>query len=155
MLRVSLRQVTPDDRDHLFRVYATSRDEELAIVPWTAAEKHAFLKMQFNARERDYSSRFDAKDHSVIERDGAAVGYVWVHRAPDELRVVDIALLPEHRNAGIGTGLMNDIIAEARERGVPVRLNVLTNSPARRLYERLGFQPVGEAGINQTMELLP
>lgn len=155
MASVSLRQVTAGDRDLLFRVYSTSRDDELAIVPWTAGEKHAFLKMQFNARERDLAARFDAKAYSVIERRGVAIGYLWVHRSTDELRIVDLALLPEHRGAGIGTELLNDVIAEAKELGVPVRLSIVASNPARRFYERLGFQPVGEAGVNQPMELLP
>jgi ribosomal protein S18 acetylase RimI-like enzyme len=155
MSSLSLRAVTPTDRDHLFRVYASTRDEELAVVPWSPEQKTAFLEMQFTARERDYAARFSTKDHSVVERGGSPIGYVWVHRSENELRVLDVALLPEHRNAGIGTQLMTTLIEEARERRVPLRLYVLANGAARRLYERLGFTPVSEASVYQLMELLP
>src|SRR4051812_22997663 len=108
----SLRAVTPSDRELLFRVYASTRETELAVVPFSDQERVAFLRMQFAARERSYGERFDVKDHVVVEREGVPVGYLWLHRTPEEVRVVDVALLPEHRGAGIGTALMKGVIAQ-------------------------------------------
>jgi GNAT superfamily N-acetyltransferase len=152
---ISLRAVTPADEALLFRVYATTRDEELAVVPFTPQEKHAFLRMQFAARQREYAARFSASDRAVIEWEGAPIGYCWLHRGDDEIRIVDVALLPEHRGEGLGTELLTALIAEARERGVAVRLQVLANSAARRRYERMGFAAVGDSAQHQLMELVP
>jgi ribosomal protein S18 acetylase RimI-like enzyme len=152
---VTLRPATPADRDFLFRLYASTREEELAIVPWPPAAKEAFLRQQFEARTSDYESRFADGDNSIVLRDGTPVGQLWVRRNPDELRMLDVALLPEYRGAGLGTSLLTELVTEARERKVPVRLYVLVDNPARRLYERLGFSPVGPAGVYQEMECRP
>ncbi len=151
----SLRTVTPADREILFQIYASTREDELAVVPFNDQEKNAFLRMQFAARERSYAERFPAKDHCVVERNGVPLGYLWVDRRESELHLVDVALLPEYRGDGIGTELMTQLIAEARERKVPLRLNVLAQGSARRFYERLGFTPVGAPSVYQLMELLP
>jgi ribosomal protein S18 acetylase RimI-like enzyme len=148
---VSLRVATAVDRDFLFRVYASTR-EELALVPWPPAAKDAFLRQQFEARARDYEARFGDAERAVVLRDGEPVGQLWVLRSREEVRMLDVALLPEHRGAGLGTRLVTELLAEGRARGVPVRLQVLADSPARRLYERLGFHPVGAAGVYQHME---
>jgi GNAT superfamily N-acetyltransferase len=152
----SLRTVTPEDRELLFQIYASTREDELAVVPFNDQEKNAFLRMQFAARERSYAERFPAKDHCVVERDGVPLGYLWVDRRDAELHLVDVALLPEYRGDGLGTELISRLISEARERKIPFRLNVLAQGPARRFYERLGFSPVGTpSAVYQLMELLP
>jgi ribosomal protein S18 acetylase RimI-like enzyme len=148
---VSLRAAAAADRDFLFRVYATTRDD-LAVVPWPPDTKEAFLRQQFELRARDYATRFVDARHVIVERDGAPIGQLLVYRGRDEVRMLDVALLPEHRGAGVGTSLVKDLVAEARTQKLPLRLHVLVDSPARRLYERLGFHPVGEAGIYQQME---
>jgi GNAT superfamily N-acetyltransferase len=152
---LTLRTVTPADRELLYRIYASTREEELAIVPFSAQEKHAFLRMQFGARERAYAERFPPEDHLIVEVDSEPAGYFWVHRQESELRLVDVALLPEHRGLGVGTELMTTLIAEARDRHLPVRLNVLATGTARSFYERFGFTAVGTPAVYQLMELLP
>jgi ribosomal protein S18 acetylase RimI-like enzyme len=153
---ITLRSVTADDRELLFRIYASAREDELAVVPFSAQEKNAFLRMQFAARERTFGERFSTGDQLMIERDGEAIGSLWVHRHDSELRVLDVALLPEHRGAGVGTHLMSSLIREARSRGVPLRLSVLSRgTAARRFYERLGFTAVGKPSVYQSMELVP
>jgi ribosomal protein S18 acetylase RimI-like enzyme len=148
---VTLRAAAPVDRDFLFRVYASTR-HDLAPLPWPPEVKESLLRQQFEARARDYEARFGDVHPAIVVRDGQPVGQLWVHRTRDEVRMLDVALLPEHRGAGVGTRLITDLIAEARARKLPVRLHVLVDSPARRLYERLGFYPVGEAGVYQQME---
>jgi ribosomal protein S18 acetylase RimI-like enzyme len=51
-----------------------------------------------------------------------------------------IALSPEAQRRGIGSQLIRELMEDARARGVPMRLSVLLNNPARGLYERLGFR---------------
>jgi GNAT superfamily N-acetyltransferase len=152
---LTLRTVTPEDRELLFRIYASARDEELAIVPFSPQEKKAFLRMQFATRERSFAERFPPEDHLIVEVDGEPVGYFWIHRQESELRLVDVALLAEHRGLGVGTELMTTLIAEAKDRRLPVRLSVPATGTARRFYERFGFTAVGTPAVYQLMELLP
>jgi ribosomal protein S18 acetylase RimI-like enzyme len=151
----TLRPARPEDREHLLAVYASTRAEELAPVPWTAEQKSAFVKMQFDAQDTDYSRNYAGADFSVVEVDGVPAGRLYVERRRTEIRLIDIALLPSFRRAGIGTRLLTELIAEAGTRAVPLTIHVEMFNPARRLYERLGFEPVEEHGVYLLMERRP
>jgi GNAT superfamily N-acetyltransferase len=150
---LALRAPTTDDRALFFRVFASTRAEELAMMPLAPPQKEALLAMQFEARERDYTARHRASERFVVERRGEPVGTLWLDRTDHEIRVLDVALLPEHRNQGLGTELLSSLVREARDRRLPLRLSVLAHGPARRLYERLGFEAVGEASLYISMEI--
>ena len=152
---IALRPAAAADRDFLFRLYASTREEELAPVRWPPGMKETFLRQQFEARARDYESRSNAGENLIVLGDGQPVGQLWVERSHGELRLLDVALMPEHRGAGLGTSLLTQLLNEAREHKVPVRLHVLSHNPARRLYERLGFSAVGPNGVYQEMECRP
>jgi ribosomal protein S18 acetylase RimI-like enzyme len=77
---------------------------------------------------------------------------LYIARWPEEIRIVDLALLPEYRNAGIGTGILTDLIAEATQSNKPVRIHVERFNPALNLYRRLGFAKIGEHGVYDLME---
>jgi ribosomal protein S18 acetylase RimI-like enzyme len=152
---VTLRPIRDDDRELLYRVYASTREEELAPVPWTAEQKAAFLHMQAEAQHAYYQENYRGADWLVIERFGVPAGRLYVHRRPKEIRLVDISLLPEHRNAGIGSDLLRELIAESNAAGKPLRIHVEKNNPALRLYERLGFLPIVDKGVYHLMERAP
>jgi len=78
---------------------------------------------------------------------GAPGGRLYVHRGPSEIRVVDIALLPEYRGAGVGTSLLQDLLAEGDAAGKSVTIHVERMNPALRLYERLGFAVAEDKGV--------
>lgn len=149
---VSLRPARDEDREFLFGVYAATREEELAPVPWTPEQKEAFLRMQFDAQDAYYREHYAGSDFLVIEVDGAPAGRLYLARWAREHRIVDIAVLPAYRNRGIGTRLLRDIIAEADRAGKPVSIHVEMHNPARSLYDRLGFAPVDEHGVYLLME---
>jgi ribosomal protein S18 acetylase RimI-like enzyme len=151
----TLRPARPEDREHLLAVYASTRAEELAPVPWTDEQKNAFVKMQFDAQDADYSRNYAGADFSVVEVDGVPAGRLYVERRQEEIRLIDIALLPSYRRAGIGTRLLTELIAEAVTKAVPLTIHVEMFNPARRLYERLGFEPVEEHGVYLLMERRP
>ena len=88
----------------------------------------------------------------MIEVDGEPAGRLYVARWEDEIRVMDIALLPEHRGAGIGTRLLRDLLDEAEASGKKVTVHVELNNPALTLYQRLGFRPVAERGVYLLLE---
>ena len=147
-----LQRVTSDDDEFLFQVYVSTREEEVAAWGWNPARRHAFLRMQFDARRRSYQANYPGGDDHVIFHDGKAVGRIMVLRAEDHIRLVDIAVLPRHRSAGIGTGLIRELMAESRSSRRPLRLQVVRGNRAAGLYERLGFSITGEDAMYREME---
>lgn len=156
-----LRPATADDRDVLLAIYASTRADELALTDWSAAQCRAFVEMQFDAQWRHYGlQRPQSVCQLVLCDDGLApsrcVGRLWVDRPADGLHVLDIALLPEARGQGLGTALLRELMAEARQRIVPLTISVEIHNPARHLYQRLGFTAQGEVqGIYQRMAWHP
>jgi ribosomal protein S18 acetylase RimI-like enzyme len=151
----SLRPSGPDDRDFLLRVYASTREEELRLVDWSDEQKDAFVRMQFEAQDAYYREHYEPATFDVIEANGEPAGRLYVARWEDEIRIVDLALLPEYRSRGIGTALLNDLLEEGARTGKRVSIHVEMNNPARRLYERLGFVESGEHGVYRLLEATP
>ena len=149
---LTFRPIQPDDTAFLREVYASTRTEELALVNWSDAEKSAFLQMQFNAQHQHYQQQFPTADFLVVLLDAHPIGRLYLARLPDEFRIIDIALLPPHRRAGLGTRLIQNILSEASVAGKPVRLHVERFNPALRLYQRLGFAVVEAGPIHLLME---
>lgn len=106
-----------------------------------------FCRLQFNAQTTDYQRNYPDASFQIIERDGVAAGRLLVMREDEKIHVIDIALLPEHRGAGIGTKFLRELQDEAKAAGKPLSIHVERFNPARRLYERLGFQQVEEKGV--------
>ena len=149
-LNLSLREATPEDESFLLEVYASTRLEELEPFGWDDDQKRAFIKMQFVIRERSYRG-----DNRIILLNRRAIGRMLVDRSEATILLRDIALLPEYRNAGIGSRLIQDLMNEARSAGNAIRLHVLATSPAARLYERLGFRRSGDEGAYLEMTWVP
>jgi ribosomal protein S18 acetylase RimI-like enzyme len=148
----SLRPERAEDEAFLFAVFASTREEELALTNWDAATRSAFLNQQFAAMRRGYRGMFPAGEFLIIEQAGQPIGLMVLNRNETEIRVVDLALLPAARNKKIGTFLMRGICTGAK---VPVRLHVLKHNRAWHWYERLGFVRIGDAGIHDEMEWRP
>jgi ribosomal protein S18 acetylase RimI-like enzyme len=149
MSQVALRSAVPSDSAFLERVYASTRAVELEPVPWPAEQKAAFVAQQFHAQSVHYERHHADASFDVILVGGQPAGRLIVERSPEHLHVVDIALLDEYRGRGVGTGLLRDLIAEAGER--PVSIRVERTNPARSLYERLGFVAEDEDGVHILM----
>jgi GNAT superfamily N-acetyltransferase len=152
---ITLRAITKSDLPFLRRLYGSTRAEELAAVPWSDAEKEAFLDMQFNAQHSYYQEHYAQAAFDVIEQDGAAIGRLYVDRRLDDIRIVDIALLPSYRGQGIGSALLHDILDEGKRTGLPVSIHVERFNPALRLYERLGFRQIDDHGVYVLMSWRP
>lgn len=149
---ISLRPIRPEDRDLLCRIYGSTRTEELAPVPWTDEQKAAFVKMQFEAQSAYWDEQYPEAERSIVEVDGVPAGRLYVQRWPKEIRLVDIALLPDFRGRGMGTELIQGLFSEAARAGRVVTIHVEIFNPARALYERLGFASKGEQGMYVLME---
>jgi ribosomal protein S18 acetylase RimI-like enzyme len=153
---VTLRPIRrPDDMAFLFALYASTREEELALVPWPPEHKTAFLEQQFAAQDAHYREHFAAASFDIIELDAVAIGRLYVMRWADEIRIVDIALMPEQRGRGIGGALLRELQAQARAANVPLGIHVERMNPALRLYERLGFEVAADQGVYLLMKWQP
>ena len=147
-----LRPVSSDDEAFLIEVYASTRAEEVAELPWDANQRDSFMRMQFAAQQQDYQRRFPGSDHRLLLLDGRRAGRVYLARTENEIRILDIALVPEHRNKGIGTRIIKDLIAEASQSRKPVRVYVEQFNPALALFERLGFSRAEDIGTHFLLE---
>jgi GNAT superfamily N-acetyltransferase len=147
-----LRAVTPEDEQFLRTVYASTRADELARVPWGDEQKRAFTDMQFAAQDTDYRNNYPAAQFSIIEVRGVPVGRLYVDRCKTEIRILDIALLPDHRRAGIGTKLLRELQDEARLAGKTLNIHVERFNPALHLYQRLGFGQIEDKGVYLFLE---
>jgi ribosomal protein S18 acetylase RimI-like enzyme len=146
-----LRDTTPEDESFLLEVYASTRSEELQATDWTDEQKLTFIKMQFLIRERSQP----AVDDRIILLNGQPIGRMMVDRGETAILLRDIAVLPDYRNAGVGSRLIQDLMKEAASAGKPIKLHVLGLSPAVRLYERLGFRKSGDDGAYLEMKWVP
>ena len=148
---VTLLPAKPDDESFLFAVYASTRAEEVALTGWSPSQQEQFLRMQFEAQTRSYRMQFPQAKHWVIRHGEVAAGRMivdrTVDRTQDEILLIDIALLPEHRNKGIGSVLMGKLIEEARQTCKAIRIHVERFNPALAWYQRLGFTTVNESEI--------
>ncbi|MFY9607462.1 MAG: GNAT family N-acetyltransferase [Blastocatellia bacterium] len=149
---VTFRPVGPDDEAFLLEVYAGTRLDELAVTPWDESQREAFLRLQFAAQQQHYQNHFPEADHQLIMVDERPVGRIYVAKRSDEVRILDIALLPEERNRGIGSFLIKEVMAEASKAGKPVRIYVESLNPSLKLFERLGFSGVQDIGTHFLLE---
>jgi GNAT superfamily N-acetyltransferase len=152
---IHFRPIEPEDEELLLRVYGSTRDEELSAVAWADGEREAFLRQQFTSQHAWYQENYAGAEFLVILRDGVPAGRLYVIRWEKEIRLIDIALLPEHRNAGLGSAILGEILAEGRAAAKPVTIHVEKFNPALRLYERLGFTPIEDRGVYLLMERAP
>ncbi len=159
---LAVRLAVPTDELFLYQLYASTRAAELAVYGWARAQQEAFLQLQFRAQKQHYEA-YPNTTHYIIEHtdqvfgkpETRAIGHVLTARpggAQNEIRLVDISLLPEQCGNGIGTAMLQWLQAEARLNHQPLRLHVAPENPARRLYERLGFQLIEARGSHLFME---
>lgn len=155
MERVTLRPETPADEPFLRALYASTRADELRQVPdWDDAKKAWFLNMQFDAQRAHYREHFPEARFDIVDVDEQAAGRLYLALGDEGVNLMDIALLPEYRGAGIGGELTRAVQSFAAERGLAVVLHVEENNPAMRLYRRLGFEVVGEQSFYKKMRWL-
>jgi RimJ/RimL family protein N-acetyltransferase len=152
---ITLRDVADTDEPLLLDLFDSARNTELSLMNLTSEQRRAFVKMQSRAQHFHYRERFPDAEFKVILRDDEPVGRLYIYRGKDQIRILDINLLPAHRGAGIGTPLIQGSLDEGASTGRTVRVYVETYSPSRRLFERLGFSAVEDDGFNVLFEWRP
>src|SRR5215204_3465667 len=132
-----LRRIEPGDEAFLYRVYVSTRAAEMDLVDWSESDKQAFLRQQFTAQHTHYQQHYAAAAFQVVLRGDAMIGRLYVDRGPNEIRIIDIAILPEYRGHGVGTRLVRDLLGEARREQKVVTIHVERFNPALAWYQRL------------------
>jgi ribosomal protein S18 acetylase RimI-like enzyme len=147
---ITLRAATAGDLALIATIYATTREEELRQTPWNEAQKKAFTDWQSRMQEEHYALHYPGAERLLVERDGVALGRIYVDTRA-EVRLMDVTLLPAHRNRGIGTHLMHALLAYADALGRRASLHVEPFNPAKRMYERFGFGVAETRGLYELM----
>ena len=151
----TLRPVCTDDKEFLFAAFCNERAHNFELLSATRDQKEQLLRMQYEAQQRGYRGQFPDANFDVVLIDGVPAGNLFAQRGPDDFTLIDIALLPEHRNRGIATKLIQDLIADACAAGRVLRAHVQKDNPARYLWQRLGFRIVGDDGVYLELEIPP
>ncbi len=148
-----LRPVGPEDESFLLALYAGTRADELDLAQWQEGQREQFVKWQFDMQRREYEARFPEAEYDVILVDDERAGRIWIGEDEEQIRLLDIAILPQFQNRGLGTLLLKRLIDEARLAGKPLRHMVFVlNNSAHRFYERLGFVIIEDHGAYKHME---
>lgn len=151
-MRVTLRPVEESDREFLLRVYAGTRAQELALVPWTPAQKDSFVSQQFAAQTEQYAASHPQASHRIICRDGEPAGRLYVDRRAEEIHILDITVVPESRNTGVGSSVIGEILREADQAGKAVTIYVESFNPSLAWFKRRGFRELSVSGFHALLE---
>jgi ribosomal protein S18 acetylase RimI-like enzyme len=154
-MTITLRPATDADYDFMRQLYESTRAEEMTRFPFDEAQRKVFLDQQFAAQFEHYGIHYPTCERNIVERDGVQVGRFWIDEWRDQIRIVDIALVAECRGSGIGSQLLHQVIDRATAAGKPVTIHVEAFNPARRLYQRLGFEKVDTNGVYFLMRREP
>jgi len=152
---ISLRPECPEDREFLYALYASTREEEMKLVSWPDSQKQAFLRMQFDLQSTHYHHHYPGASYQIILSEGLPIGRLYIHRVESQILLIDIALMPQHRGIGTGGQLLGELLAEARAAQKTLAIHVEHNNPALRLYARLGFRIIEDKGVYYYMEWSP
>jgi ribosomal protein S18 acetylase RimI-like enzyme len=154
--QINLVDATESDKEFLIEVYVGTRFDEFAMIGWDNSQIRALLEMQYDVQEQSYRMQYPQARTSIIRLENERIGRMIINSGAREIRLVDISLLPEFRNGGIGTKIINDLIKEANGKNLPVALTVAVGNPsASRLYQRLGFKITGQVELYVLMERQP
>ena len=149
---ITRRAADDSDWPLLFELYSSTREAELALVPWNEEQKRFFLEMQFQAQKTGYAAKYPEAAHEIICAGERGVGRIYWSDAPEGIHILDITIAPASRNAGIGSAALREIISLADRESKPVTIYVEPYNPSRRLFERLGFGVAVKDDINELLE---
>lgn len=152
---VTFRPTLPADTGFLRELYGSTREAELAPVPWAPEQKNAFIAHQFAAQTDAYTKNYPGAEFLVLTVDDCNAGRLYLHERADEIRIMDVALLPPFRNLGIGSAVLRRVLDQGAASHRRVSIHVEVFNPALRLYERLGFREVSRTEVYALMEWRP
>ena len=141
---LSFRPATDADQEFLVGVFASTRADELQALAWNPVQAEMFISTQYNAQQQSYRLSYPEAENNIILRDGQPIGRMLIDRSGKAIHLIDIAILPDYRNHGVGSELIGGLLAEGTTRRCEVVLSVFHTNPAIHLYDRLGFSKVDD-----------
>lgn len=154
-MKINFRSIEKTDFPFLKKVYRSTREEELNLTGWAEEEKIKFIEFQFNAQHSHYKNAYKGAEFNIIEWDKKDVGRLYIWETEQQIRIMDITILPKYRGKGIGTKILNNLIIESEETAKKINIHVEYNNPALKLYERLGFKKTDDTEVYFFMERMP
>lgn len=151
-LGIVFRPETSEDQKFLRVLYGSTREAEMAMVPWTKEQIEEFLDMQFEAQSKFYAEQFKGAEFSIVAQGGRSIGRLYLDRRANEIRIIDIALLPHFRGRGIGVAILKHVMEIAANDHLPVTIHVEKNNPAMSLYKKLGYKLIEDQGVYDLMQ---
>jgi ribosomal protein S18 acetylase RimI-like enzyme len=148
---IALRAATDADMDFLRDVFSSTRMQEFISAGMSVEQAEALLVSQFSIQHAYYRQHYPRGRFDIIMQGTSDIGRLYHDWHGDTVQLIDIALLPAYRGAGIGKRLLRAIVSEAAGKRMPMRLYVEFDNPVRKLYRTLGFVPVGENGVYELM----
>ena len=152
---ITLRLFTKTDLPFVRELYASTRSDEMAMVPWTDEQRNAFVQMQFQSQVDHYRQHFPLATQHIILEDKRAVGRLYIERLEKEINIIDVTIAPQERNSGIGTFLLRDLIEEADRTKKILGIYVENFNPSLNFFKRLGFVATEEEGIHVHLQWFP
>jgi ribosomal protein S18 acetylase RimI-like enzyme len=152
---ITSRDAAIEDEAFLLELYASTRAQEMALLPWTNEQREAFVKLQFAAQHEHYHKQYPDADYKLILQDNERVGRLYILKRDAEITILDITVYPQYRNHGIGTSLLRDVLVEAAQTQRSVGIYVESFNPSLSLFERLGFSEVEKEGLNLLLRWHP
>lgn len=146
-MALQFRPIADQDQPFLLELYGTTRAAELAMLPWSQQQKEEFVQMQFHAQHTFYQQQFGNAKFDLLLKHDKPIGRLYVDRREDEIRIIDIAIMPDYQRQGIGSQLLQELLDESKASAKPVTIHVEKNNPALGLYQRLGFEQLEDQGV--------
>ena len=152
---VTRRAATEQDDAFLFALFKAVRLPDFEPAHLAPAQLDMLMSIQYAGQKQSYGAQYPS-GHDIVLLDGKPIGRMWLYRGPSEHHLVDISLLPEFRNRGIGARVVAESIAAARAAGLRLCCSVaLTNRGSLRFHQRLGFQIVGQDEVYYDLAVEP
>ena len=152
MKALSIREATIDDIEFLVSVLLLADRDRLATTDGWDSDR--FVDRSRAATTEEVAGKVENSSTYVVEADTTPVGRLRVVRSREGLLIAGIQILPVHQRKGIGSELIRSVIGEAKQKALPVRLEVVKASPdAKRFYLRLGFEVIQDRDDRELMEM--
>jgi ribosomal protein S18 acetylase RimI-like enzyme len=140
---IRLRMATDADAAFLFELFRATRGGPLRLGGLPEAMIDNLLTMQYRARNQGYGERFPEVRRLVVETADGPIGELIEHDEADAVYIVDIALLPDQQQRGIGTVLVRSVMEQATARGGVRAIVMVNNAASLKMFGRLGFRDTG------------
>ena len=154
-MNINYRNITPEDFPFLIKLYRSTREEELSLSDMTEEEKQKFIEFQFNAQHTYYKSAYTGAKMKIIQLNKTPAGRLYLWETEGQIRIMDIALLPEYRGKGTGTKILKSLIEQSERMNKKLNIHVEYFNRALKLYEKLGFKKTDDTGVYYFMERMP